>query len=182
VRSYLQSERFVCVLTWRYISTVYTLSLCCPAWQTALLYVVSAVCQWLNKDAICLFVGLVTIVIILSVLYTRRLCSTCPRLYYILYLRCATNSWLLASLTYHHHQHHHQHQHTGTQLKSTENYGRMHASDTSKSASLWSNYHQRTLAYHFMTSSDRFQVIIIIIIIIIHIIISLKHSWQTANK
>ena len=44
------SERFVCVLTWRYISIVYTLSLCCPVWQTASLYVVIAVCQWLNKD------------------------------------------------------------------------------------------------------------------------------------
>jgi len=47
------SERFVCVLTWRYISIVYTLSLRCPEWQTASLYVVIAVCHWLNKDAVC---------------------------------------------------------------------------------------------------------------------------------
>jgi len=52
------SERSVCVLTWHYISAVYTLSWCCPAWQTASLYVVIAACQWTIKDAVCLFVCL----------------------------------------------------------------------------------------------------------------------------
>jgi len=44
------------VLTWHYISIVYTVSLCCPAWQTASWYDVIAVCEWPNiKDAVCLF-------------------------------------------------------------------------------------------------------------------------------
>jgi len=61
------SERFVCVLTWRYISIVYTLSLCCPAWQIASLYLSLRFVSGLIKM---LFVCLYRmIVIILSTLH-----------------------------------------------------------------------------------------------------------------